>query len=112
MVGSGDRRAGAELLEITQNCDAHPLLKLMHKPEKDKAGQVLPLDQQDKRAVAPLERNRWDEWLHGSVEQGERLIQLPPIEIFRHGAGVPSKNMPLPGEASKGQISAQSQGLF
>ena len=97
---------------ITQNCDAHPLLKLMHKPEKDKAGQLLALDQQDKRAVVPLERDRWDEWLHGSVEQAERLIQLPPIEIFRHGAGDPSKNIPLPEEASKGQISAQPQGLF
>jgi hypothetical protein len=41
---------------ITQNCDGHPLLALMHKPEVDKDGRVLPVNQQDKRAVVPLER--------------------------------------------------------
>ena len=89
---------------ITQNCDAHPLLKLMHKPEVDKSGLVLPPDKQDKRAVVPLERDRWDEWLHGSVGQAEALIQLPALEVFRHGAGDPAKNVPLPGTAALGQI--------
>lgn len=97
---------------ITQNCDKHPLLKLMHKPELDKAGQVLPASQQDKRAVVPLERDKWDEWLHGSVEQAEGLIQLPAPEIFRHGAGDPAKNIPLPGDAALGQITASVEGLL
>lgn len=97
---------------ITQNCDAHPLLKLMHKPEKEKTGRTLPVEQQDKRAVVPLERDRWDEWLHGSIEQAETLIQLPAPSIFRHGAGDPTKNVQLPGAASTGQITAQVVELF
>ena len=42
---------------ITQNCDAHPLLSLMHRPEVDRVTkEVLPLHKQDKRsgAAAPL----------------------------------------------------------
>ena len=97
---------------ITQNCDSHPLLKLMHKPEVDKAGLVLPPEEQDKRAVVPLERDRWDEWLHGRVEQAEGLIQLPSLEIFRHGAGDPAKNIPLPGDAGLGQTNASAEGLL
>jgi putative SOS response-associated peptidase YedK len=97
---------------ITQNCDGHPLLALMHKPEVGKDGQVLPADLQDKRAVVPLERDRWDEWLHGTVDQAESLIQLPALEIFTHGAGDPSKNVPLPGEAAQNQLPTISTGLF
>ena len=97
---------------ITQNCDAHPLLALMHKPEVNKTGEILPASQQDKRAVVPLERDRWDEWLHGSVEQAEALIQLPQLEIFRHGAGDAAKNVPLPGLARQTQISPVSASLF
>lgn len=52
---------------ITQNCDGHPLLALMHKPEIDKAT-GLQLQVQDKRAVVPMERANWDEWLHGTFE--------------------------------------------
>ncbi|MEO8391238.1 SOS response-associated peptidase family protein [Polaromonas sp.] len=97
---------------ITQNCDGQPLLALMHKPELDKAGLVLPATEQDKRAVVPLERDRWDEWLHGTVEQAEALIQLPAPEIFRHGASDPAKNIPLPGAARNTQVVTSSDGLF
>ena len=65
---------------ITQNCDGHPVLGLMHKPDPN-----LPADQQDKRAVVPLSEGDWDQWLHGSVAQAEALIQVPTVEIFRHG---------------------------
>lgn len=96
---------------ITQNCDGHPLLSLMHKPEVDKAtGQQLA--EQDKRAVVPLSRDQWDEWLHGTVEQADGLIQLPPLEVFRHGAADLAKNVPLPGVAQQTQISAPTTGLF
>lgn len=95
---------------ITQNCDGHPLLGLMHKPEVDKAGNILA--EQDKRAVVPLERDRWDEWLHGSLEQAEALIQVPPIEVFRHRAADPTKNIPLPGSAQNTQVQTQGEGLF
>ena len=89
---------------ITQNCDAHPLLKLMHKPERDPQGQLLPVDKQDKRAVVPLEREVWDEWLHGTPDQADSLIKLPAPELFRHGSVNPHKNIRLPGEAVLGQI--------
>lgn len=75
---------------ITQNCDSHPLLKLMHKPDPK-----LPADQQDKRAVVSLEPSQWDQWLNGSVAQAEALIQVPVVELFRHGAVDQSKQVPL-----------------
>lgn len=97
---------------LTQNCDGHPLLALMHKPEVDKAGEILPADKQDKRAIVPIEAARWDEWLHGSVDQAEALIQLPALEVFLHGAGDPAKNVPLPGIARQTQISSAATNLF
>jgi putative SOS response-associated peptidase YedK len=66
---------------ITQNCDAHPLLRLMHRPDPR-----MPPDQQDKRAVVPVEREDWEQWLTGTQEQSEQLIRLPAIELFRHSA--------------------------
>lgn len=65
---------------ITQNCDGHSLLAQMHKPDPR-----LPTDQQDKRAVVPLESEAWDQWLNGSPGQADALIQLPPVSLFRHG---------------------------
>lgn len=82
---------------ITQNCDGHPLLALMHKPEVDRAtGEVLPPERQDKRSVVPIERSDWQSWLSGSQVQAESLIQLPPLEIFRHGAADPASEVRLP----------------
>jgi putative SOS response-associated peptidase YedK len=75
---------------ITQNCDQHPLLKLMHKPDPK-----LPADKQDKRAVVPIEQSDWEQWLSGGVAQAEGLIQVPSLEIFRHGAADPSKHVEL-----------------
>jgi hypothetical protein len=75
---------------ITQNCDQHPLLKLMHKPDPK-----LPADKQDKRAVVPIEQSDWEQWLSGSVAKAEGLIQVPSLEIFRHGAADPSKHVEL-----------------
>lgn len=67
---------------LTQNCDAHPLLRLFHKPVLDKQG--LPHGEQDKRTVVPVERGSWDRWLHGSVEAAEELIVLPSPDLFEH----------------------------
>lgn len=72
---------------LTQNCDGHPLLSLMHKPD----GAIPP----DKRAVVPIEPADWDLWLHGSLAEAEALIQVPPPERFRHGAADPSKQIDL-----------------
>ena len=80
---------------ITQNCDAHPLLKLMHKPERDKLGNVLPPEKHDKRAVVPIEPRHWDQWLNGTVDQAAALIQLPALELFKHAAANPAKHVDL-----------------
>ncbi len=76
---------------LTQNCDGHPLLSLMHKPD----GAVPP----DKRAVVPIEASDWNRWLHGTAADAETLIQVPPAERFRHGAADPTKQVALPGLA-------------
>lgn len=59
---------------LTQNCDGHPVLGLMHRPDKNQTA-----DRQDKRSVVPIERADWDAWLHGSREQAEGLIRVPPV---------------------------------
>ena len=76
---------------ITQNCDGHPLLGLMHKPDPK-----LPADQQDKRAVVPLESSVWDQWLHGTAMHAESLIQVPDVSLFRHAAAEREKQVQLP----------------
>lgn len=80
---------------LTQNCNAHSLLNRMHKPELDPETKApLPLEQQDKRTVVPIEEGDWDQWLNGTVEQAGNLIRLP-------GDGV------VTGEAEGGIGSAQ-----
>ena len=76
---------------ITQNCDGHPLLGLMHKPEPK-----LPPDKQDKRAVVPLEQGQWDQWLNGSTTQAEELIRVPDVGLFKHGAADAAQQITLP----------------
>jgi putative SOS response-associated peptidase YedK len=81
---------------LTQNCDAHPLLNKFHKPERDReTKEILPADQQDKRAVVPIEPADYDTWLHGTQEQALALIKLPAPEVFLHGAVDPDQNVPL-----------------
>jgi putative SOS response-associated peptidase YedK len=75
---------------LTQNCDQHPLLALMHKPDP-----TLPPDQQDKRAVIPIEREDWDRWLNGSLEDAMSLVKLPDADLFSHGAADPGKQADL-----------------
>ena len=74
---------------ITQNCDGHPLLSLMHKPDP-----ALPPDAQDKRTVVPLARADWDAWLHASPQVAEGLMQVPPVEAFGHGPARPAMTVP------------------
>lgn len=71
---------------LTQNCDGHPLVALMHRLDPK-----LPPDKQDKRTVVPIEREDWDLWLHGPREAAESLIRVPPLELFRHGPAGPEK---------------------
>jgi putative SOS response-associated peptidase YedK len=71
---------------LTQNCDAHPLLSLMHKPDPK-----LPADQQDKRSVVSLEPGQWEQWLQGTPQQAGTLIQLPDMAVFKHGPADPEQ---------------------
>lgn len=80
---------------LTMNCDAHPLLKLMHRPELAADKTPLPPEQQDKRSVIPIEQADWDLWLNGSIDDALSLIQLPPLHLIKHGAADPSKQVDL-----------------
>ncbi len=62
---------------ITVNCDGHPLLGRLHRPDPK-----LPDDAQDKRSLVPLERGQWEEWLHGDETQARALLVPPPAERF------------------------------
>jgi putative SOS response-associated peptidase YedK len=68
----------------------------MHKPDTDAVGAVLPAAQQDKRTVVPIEREQWDTWLHGTAEEAARLVRVPPVEIYTHGAVDPAQAVALP----------------
>ncbi|QJW84548.1 SOS response-associated peptidase [Ramlibacter terrae] len=65
---------------LTQNCDAHPVLNRMHKPDPS-----LPPDAQDKRAVIPVEREHWAQWLQGDAAQAPGLVRLPDASLIAHG---------------------------
>lgn len=65
---------------LKQSCDGHLVLGLIHRLAKNQTA-----DQQDKRSVVPIKRADWDTWLHGSREQAEGLIRVPPVERLNHG---------------------------
>lgn len=59
---------------ITTNCDGHPLLARLHRPEVHKVtGLVLPAEQQDKRSLVHVNPTDLDAWLHGNDETARRL---------------------------------------
>lgn len=63
---------------LTMNCDGHPLLARLHKPDPQ-----LPDDAQDKRSAIPIQPDLWDLWLHGPQEEACReVLKLPPAELF------------------------------
>lgn len=73
--------ASGELVEsytmLTINADSHPLMSRMHKPDPK-----LPVDQQDKRSVIPIELEDVDQWLAGTVAEAKALLKLAPVEEF------------------------------
>ena len=62
---------------LTMNCDAHPLLNRLHKPDDH-----LPADQQDKRAVIHVQPKDWEAWLWGSEGDAKALCKLPEVDFF------------------------------
>ncbi len=82
---------------VTMNADDHPLMKLMHKPERDRETKaILPADKQDKRSVVPLARRAWAAWLSGTADEAMACLKLPPIEVYQHGAEDPARLVTLP----------------
>lgn len=62
---------------LTCNCDGHPLLGRLHKPDPS-----LPPQAQDKRAVIHIEPQDWSAWLTGSVVQAQTLLRPQASECF------------------------------
>ena len=78
-----DPQTGEPILSytmLTQNCDGHPILGLMHKPDP-----TLPPDRQDKRTVVPLEAGDWQQWLTGSAQDALQLVKVPRADLISHG---------------------------
>jgi putative SOS response-associated peptidase YedK len=65
---------------LTVNCDGHPLLGRLHKPDPR-----LPDDAQDKRSLVSIEPDQWDAWLHGDATQARALLVAPPAARFDLG---------------------------
>jgi putative SOS response-associated peptidase YedK len=81
---------------LTINCNAHPLLSLMHRPDLDADKKPLPAELQDKRTIVPLEVGDVEHWLHGSPTEAAQLVRLPPADLYSHQAADPSQQVPLP----------------
>jgi putative SOS response-associated peptidase YedK len=81
---------------LTINCNAHPLLSLMHRPDTGPDQQPLAPEQQDKRTIVALEREHWERWLHGSREEAAALVQLPASDLYAHAPADPAQAVPLP----------------
>lgn len=71
---------------LTINADGHPLMGRMHKNELDSKTKVpLPLEQQDKRSVIPIELADVDTWLAGTQQEAAALLRVPEVELFNAG---------------------------
>lgn len=62
---------------LTVNCDDHPLLNRLHKPDPK-----LPEDAQDKRSVVHVEPHSWTAWLLGSQADARGLLRTQPSEFY------------------------------
>lgn len=80
---------------LTINCNAHPVLRHMHRPDLGPDKQPLPDHLQDKRTIVSLEREHWEQWLYGSREEAAALIRLPALDVYAHGAADPAQTIPL-----------------
>ena len=78
---------------MTQNCDQAPVFNLMHRRDPKR-----PDNMQDKRMVVPLEKCEWDTWLHGTLNEAEALIRVPPLDLFVHGPLVEGLAVTLPSQ--------------
>lgn len=73
--GTGEDVESYTLLTI--NADRQPLMSRMHRPDPSR-----PSHMQDKRSVVPIELEDTDQWLFGTVEDAQALIQVPAADAF------------------------------
>ena len=76
---------------FTMNADAHPVMRLMHKPDP----KFTP-DKQDKRSVISIEQEDWDQWLSGTPDQARSLLKVPAQALMDRGAADNSISERLP----------------
>ena len=76
---------------LTLNADEHSLMRRMHKPVLHPETKV-PLPNQDKRSVIPIEAADTDQWLAGTVQEAKQL-RLAPVEVFVAGPIVPPSGL-------------------
>lgn len=62
---------------LTCDCDSHPMLNRLHKPAPE-----LPSDQQDKRSLAHIDPDNWEQWLHGTADEAKALVRPQPAAVF------------------------------
>lgn len=62
---------------ITVNCDHHPLLNRLHKPDPK-----LGPDEQDKRSLVHIDQADWDTWLHGTANEAAALLVPAHAQLF------------------------------
>lgn len=62
---------------LTCNCDDHPMLAMLHKPDPQLAA-----DQQGKRSLVHLAAESRDQWLDGTVDEALQLVRPAPVEFF------------------------------
>lgn len=62
---------------LTTNCDSHPLLNRLHRPDPD-----LPPDAQDKRSLVHIGPEDWEQWLQGTAEEARTLVHPPKVDAF------------------------------
>ncbi|UXC19305.1 SOS response-associated peptidase [Comamonas squillarum] len=71
---------------LTLNADGHEIMGKINKNELNPdTKKPLPLDQQDKRSVIPIELADVDQWLEGSIKDAQALLKLAPVEVFAAG---------------------------
>ena len=82
---------------VTVNCDNHPLLRRMHRPDPDR-----PATMQDKRAVVPLAPSSFETWLRGSIEEASASLSMPHEDDYDAGpdAALPKRNAEPPAQQS------------
>lgn len=68
---------------ITVNCNDHPMLRRLHRPDVDPATKVpLPMAKQDKRSTVHIPPPAWKAWLHGSADDARQLLVPAPVAMF------------------------------